>query len=184
MGYAIATEAAKKNAEVVLVSGPTCLPCPPGVQRVQVESAQQMYDAVHERVAGMAIFIAVAAVADYRPVAVAGQKIKKNADSMTIELEKTPDILASVAALKTGRPYTVGFAAETQNVLGYARGKLEKKQLDMIAANDVSDDRIGFASDDNQIYLLTPDDTIDLGRASKMALASAMLDEIAARINA
>lgn len=182
MGYAMAEQAVVMGAKTTLVSGPTCLACPPEVTRIDVQSAQEMYAAVHQRVADSDVFIAVAAVADYRPVNQAAQKIKKNADEITLTLVKNPDILASVGQLETHRPYTVGFAAETENVLGYARGKLEKKRLDMICANDVSQTGLGFGSDRNQIYLLTPNHTLDLGLARKTDLATLILNEIAARL--
>ncbi len=183
MGYAVAAAAVELGAKVTLISGPTCLPCPDGVERINVESAQQMYDAVHKQVSLADLFIAVAAVADYRPVDIAHNKIKKQDDSMTLTLEKTPDILASVGKLKINRPFTVGFAAETQNVLAYARSKLEAKQVDMIAANDVSQSGLGFGSDHNQLYLLTHDDTLDLGIGTKHSLAHAMLTEIAKHVH-
>lgn len=182
MGYAIATEAAGMGAKVCLVSGPTCLPCPYEVERIDVRAAQEMYEAVHQRAGQYDVFIAVAAVADYRPVEAAQQKIKKGAEKITLELVKNPDILASVGRLEKNRPFTVGFAAETENVIGYARGKLEKKQLDMICANDVSQSGSGFGSDQNHIFLLTPDDTIDLGLRHKTELATTLLKEIAARL--
>lgn len=184
MGYAIATQAVAMGAEVILVSGPTCLVCPSRVRRIGIESAQQMYDAVHQNLAGVDIFIGVAAVADYSPVSVVKEKIKKSANRMTLELVKTPDILSSVGQLQSNRPYTVGFAAETDNVLAYARGKLEAKTLDMIAANDVSQAGLGFGSDQNQLYVLTDDDTQDLGVGSKALLAQLLLEMIAMNVRA
>lgn len=152
MGYAIASAAAAEGAEVVLVSGPVNLPEPAGVHVVHVESAEQMHAAVHDTIGDTDIFIAAAAVADYRPVAVVEQKIKKNDAAMQLSLVRCPDILASVAGLEVA-PFTIGFAAETENVLDYARGKLEKKRLDMIVANRVGSD-CGFDRDDNAATVL------------------------------
>ena len=147
MGYAMASAAAAQGADVVLVSGPVNLGEPPGMEVVYVESAEEMYTATHAAVEGADIFIAAAAVADYRPLAVVEQKIKKKDEAMSLELTRCPDILASVAALDEA-PFTVGFAAETENVVEYARGKLAKKNLDMIVANRVGRD-CGFDRDDN-----------------------------------
>jgi phosphopantothenoylcysteine decarboxylase/phosphopantothenate--cysteine ligase len=147
MGYAIASAAVAQGAQVVLLSGPVSLAEPPGMEVVNVESAKEMFAATHEAIGGADIFIAAAAVADYRPADIVEQKIKKNDKSMSLELTRCPDILASVSALDAA-PFTVGFAAETENLVGYARGKLEKKKLDMIVANRVGRDH-GFDRDDN-----------------------------------
>jgi phosphopantothenoylcysteine decarboxylase/phosphopantothenate--cysteine ligase len=152
MGYAMASAAAAQGAKVVLVSGPVNLPELSGVEVVNVESAQEMYAATHDAVAGADIFIAAAAVADYRPADVSEQKIKKTDEAMTLALTRCPDILASVAALEAA-PFTMGFAAETENLIDYARGKLTKKRLDMIVANRVGRDR-GFDRDDNAATVL------------------------------
>jgi phosphopantothenoylcysteine decarboxylase/phosphopantothenate--cysteine ligase len=149
MGYAMARAAVAQDAEVILVSGPVDLPEPPGVEVCKVTTAQEMYDATHAVIADADIFVAAAAVADYRPASRSAQKIKKTQEQMSIELVRCPDILASVAALEDG-PFTVGFAAETQNVEEYAKSKLEKKKLDMIIANEVGMDR-GFDSDENAV---------------------------------
>jgi phosphopantothenoylcysteine decarboxylase/phosphopantothenate--cysteine ligase len=169
MGYAIASAAAAEGANVVLVSGPVNLPVPPGVEVINVESAKEMYDATHEAVFGADVFIAAAAVADYRPADTAEQKIKKNDEKMSLQLTRCPDILASVAALESA-PFTVGFAAETENVTGYARGKLEKKKLNMIVANQVGKDR-GFDRDDNAVTVLWQDGEKDFPSASKIEIA-------------
>ncbi len=182
MGYMLAAAAVKSGAEVILVSGPTCLKAPVNTKLISVETAEEMYAAVHQHVATADVFIAVAAVADYRPAKVVDQKIKKNADRMTIELIKNPDILASVGALSQNRPFTVGFAAETQDVAHYARGKLQRKNLDMIAANDVSIKGLGFGSNRNRLLLITQDQTIDLGTADKSVLAEQLLTHIAQRL--
>jgi phosphopantothenoylcysteine decarboxylase/phosphopantothenate--cysteine ligase len=149
MGYAMARAAAAAGAEVVLISGPVELTTPDNVQRVGVESAKEMFAATHERIDNIDIFIAAAAVADYSAASTPENKIKKSEAEMSIELKRTPDILASVAKLAKG-PFTVGFAAETEKLREYARSKLEKKKLDMIIANQVGENR-GFDSDENTV---------------------------------
>ncbi|MCH8071006.1 MAG: bifunctional phosphopantothenoylcysteine decarboxylase/phosphopantothenate--cysteine ligase CoaBC [Proteobacteria bacterium] len=149
MAYAMARAAAAAGAEVVLISGPVDLTTPDGIQRVDVESAGEMFAATHERIDNIDIFIAAAAVADYSAASVQENKIKKTEAEMSIELVRTPDILASVAQLENG-PFTVGFAAETEKLREYAISKLEKKNLDMIVANQVGRNR-GFDSDDNKV---------------------------------
>lgn len=178
MGFSLAEAAAEAGAQVTLISGPVNLPTPERVTRVDVNSAQDMYEATSCKIADHDIFIASAAVADYTPINIADQKIKKHTDSMVIELKPTVDIVASVAALPN-KPFTVGFAAETQNVIGYAQGKLEKKNLDMIVANDVSVEGIGFNSDDNAVIVITPDSQTELPKASKRQLARSIIDLIA-----
>lgn len=178
MGYALAEAAAEAGAKVTLISGPVNLETPERVTRIDVTTAQEMYDAAITMAPHSDIFIASAAVADYTPVTVADQKIKKHPNAMTIELKPTLDIVASIASLKD-KPFTVGFAAETQNVLGYAKGKLEKKNLDMIVANDVSAEGIGFNSDDNAVTLITADAQAELPRASKRQLARHIIAMIA-----
>jgi phosphopantothenoylcysteine decarboxylase/phosphopantothenate--cysteine ligase len=174
MGYAIASAAAAQGANVVLVSGPVNLARPAGIDVVNVESAKEMYAATHEAIGDADIFIAAAAVADYRPANVVKQKIKKNDDSMTLELKRCPDILASVAALDVA-PFTVGFAAETENVIEYARGKLEKKKLDMIVANRVGRNR-GFDSDDNAATVLWNNGEKSYPTTSKLDLARKLIE--------
>ena len=147
MGYAIAAAARALGAHVTLVTGPVVLEEPRGIDVHKVETAEEMYAATHERIADSDIFIAAAAVSDYRPADRAEQKIKKTNDTMSLDLVRSPDILASVAALDDA-PFTVGFAAETENVREYALGKLENKRLDMIIANRVGSD-CGFDYDDN-----------------------------------
>jgi len=178
MGYALAEAAVEAGARVTLISGPVNLAKPERVERINVGSAQEMYEATMAEISHCDIFIASAAVADYTPVAVADQKIKKHADAMSIELKPTVDIVASVAA-QDNKPFTVGFAAETQNVIGYARGKLEKKKLDMIIANDVSVEGIGFNSDDNAVIVISPNKQTELPRASKQQLARTIIELIA-----
>ena len=178
MGYSLAAAMRQAGAEVVLVSGPVSLPVPAGVKLVSVESAQQMQAETHAVMTdGCDIFIATAAVADYRPVNSADQKIKKSADSLNIELIKNPDILAEVAA-GDHRPFCVGFAAETQNVESYARQKLVKKNVNMVIANDVSRSDIGFNSDYNTVTIITADQTETLPRLSKVALAEQLVQYI------
>jgi len=178
MGYALAEAAAEAGAQVTLISGPVTLATPERVTRINVSSAQQMYEAAIEQAPKSDVFIASAAVADYTPIDVADQKIKKHPDSMMIKLKPTIDIVASVAALES-KPFVVGFAAETQNVIGYAQGKLTKKNLDMIVANDVSVEGIGFNSDDNAVIVISADHQIELPKASKRQLARNIVDLIA-----
>src|SRR5690606_22964133 len=182
MGYALAEAAAAAGAQTTLIAGPVHLATPDRVQRVDVESARQMFDAVMARIAECDVFIASAAVADYRPHSVADQKIKKqNSETMTIELVRNPDIVASVAAL-TPHPFTVGFAAETQSVQAYARDKLERKKLDMIVANDVAATGIGFNSDNNAVTVLWPGGQVQLGERAKSVLARDLIGLIANRL--
>ncbi|MDX1268277.1 MAG: bifunctional phosphopantothenoylcysteine decarboxylase/phosphopantothenate--cysteine ligase CoaBC, partial [Oceanisphaera sp.] len=179
MGFALATAAAELGAEVTLVSGPVSLATPAGVQRLDVESAAQMHAAVMAGIDTQQIFIACAAVADYAPKTVASHKIKKTAaDTMVIELTKNPDIVASVAALPN-KPFTVGFAAETRDVEKYARDKLSRKKLDMIAANNVAMTGQGFNSDDNALTVFWSTGQTELPLAGKTDLARHLLTLIA-----
>ncbi len=179
MGYAMASAAAAQGADVILVSGPVNLPEPPGVEVRHVVTAQEMYDATHACIADADIFVAAAAVADYRPVAPGDQKIKKTAESMRIDLVRCPDILASVAALDGG-PFTVGFAAETEKVDEYARAKLTNKKLDMIIANRVGSD-CGFDRDENAVAVFWPDGEQRFAEAPKSQLAASLIELVAAR---
>ena len=172
MGFAMAAAMRAAGAEVVLVSGPVALPTPPGVRRVDVESAEQMYAAVQRELPGTAIFIATAAVADYRPVACAPQKIKKNSETLALELTRTTDILAQVSA-SAQRPFMVGFAAETNAVEHYALAKLLAKNLDLIAANEVGHAK-AFDCDDNSLLVLWRGGRVELPVASKQELARAL----------
>jgi phosphopantothenoylcysteine decarboxylase/phosphopantothenate--cysteine ligase len=181
MGYAIAAAAAEAGARVVLVSGPTALPSPERVRTVRVASAREMHDAVHEHVRGAQVFIGAAAVADYRPLAVSATKIKKDAERMTLELVRNPDILASVAALKSP-PFTVGFAAETEDVERNARAKLERKQADLIAGNLVGVAGRGFEADENGLLLVDREGATELPVQSKDKLARALIGEVARRL--
>ena len=154
MGFAVAEAAALAGARVMLVSGPVSLKTPPGVERMDVESAVEMHKAVMQRVRQADIFIATAAVADYRAASPADQKIKKTRDALTLELVRNPDILAEVAALRSHRPFTVGFAAETHDVVHYAEDKRRRKNLDLIAANQVGVAGSGFESEQNELHVL------------------------------
>jgi phosphopantothenoylcysteine decarboxylase/phosphopantothenate--cysteine ligase len=177
MGFAVAAAARDAGAEVVLVAGPVQLPTPRGVRRIDVESAADMLAAVQQEVAAADVFISTAAVADYRPAQPAPQKIKKTASSLGVDLERTVDILATVAAAPS-RPFVVGFAAETENVEQHARGKLLRKNLDMIAANEVGDDKV-FEKDDNALMVLWGGGRRDLGPGSKTAIAHELVALIA-----
>lgn len=185
MGFAIAEAAANMGAEVTLISGPVALATPANVTRIDVESAEQMHKAAMEHAVINDIFISCAAVADYRPSNVAEQKIKKTSDNdhMQINMVKNPDIVASVAALTKQRPFTVGFAAETQDVEQYARSKLKKKNLDLICANDVSVAGLGFNSNDNALHLYWNNGEQALATASKAQLAKQLLNIIAEQFN-
>jgi len=182
MGYAVAEAARDAGAEVVLVSGPVNLPAPPGLRRVCVETAEQMMSAVNADLQGTDVFIAAAAVSDYRPVQVSSEKIKKTSDSLLLALSRTPDILATVAAGKQ-RPFVVGFAAETQNVERNALAKLEGKRLDMIAANQVGDG-LAFDCDDNALTVYWPGGKRELPKAGKSKLAAQLIAVIAEKFAA
>ncbi|EKO3735502.1 bifunctional phosphopantothenoylcysteine decarboxylase/phosphopantothenate--cysteine ligase CoaBC [Vibrio metschnikovii] len=177
MGFAIAEAAATLGAEVTLISGPVTLTTPAKVKRINVQSALEMHAAVMDHAQQHDVFISCAAVADYRPDVVATQKIKKTeqSDTLCITMVKNPDIVASVAALTERRPFTVGFAAETQDVEKYALGKLTKKKLDMICANDVSITGQGFDSNDNALTVYWSNGQHALPLSSKRELAQALM---------
>ena len=180
MGYAIAAAAAELGAEVTLVSGPVALATPANVNRVDVISAEDMHQAVDQHAGECDIFIGCAAVADYRPKDVADQKIKKSSSEMAIELTRNVDILAEVAK-RDDRPFCVGFAAETQDVEKYARGKLQKKKLDLIAANNVATSGQGFNADNNALTLYWADGQHDLPLCSKQQLAMQLVELVLQR---
>lgn len=182
MGYALAQASVDAGALTTLVSGPVNLAPPEHVRCLGVESAEQMLERCLELMPECDIFIACAAVADYRPAVVEQQKIKKGAGRITLELTRNPDIVAAVAASEN-RPFTVGFAAETNDVLSYARDKMQRKDLDMIFANDVSDQSIGFNSDVNEVTALWRDGEQMLERAGKGAIARQIVELIAKQIN-
>jgi phosphopantothenoylcysteine decarboxylase/phosphopantothenate--cysteine ligase len=178
MGYALAQAAVDAGAVTTLVSGPVSLDPPEHAKCHRVESAQEMLESCLDLVADCDIFIACAAVADYRPAQIEGQKIKKGAEEISLQLVKNPDIVNAVAAGERA-PFTVGFAAETQNVLGYARDKMQRKGLNMIIANDVSDHGIGFNSDENEVTVLWETGEQALSRAGKPTIARQIMDLIA-----
>lgn len=177
MGYALASAAQRRGAHVMLVSGPTDLPAPEGVDWVPVRTTQQMRDAVIDRAAQATIIIKAAAVADYRPVAPRQQKIKRGNDHFTLELEPTPDILAELGRTKSNQ-ILVGFAAETENVSASARNKLTRKNADMIVANDVTQAGAGFDTDTNVVTLFLRDNReIALPKMTKAEVAEKILDQ-------
>ena len=179
MGFAVARAAADAGAEVVLIAGPVNLPTPPRVIRVDVENTQQMCDEAMQRIDGVDIYVGAAAISDYRPKAVAVQKIKKSADTFSLEMVKSPDLLANIAALDNG-PFTVGFAAETEKLEHYATDKLNRKKLDMIIANLVGEN-LCFDADDNEVVVLWHEGRKPLPRLSKPELARRLIEIIASR---
>jgi phosphopantothenoylcysteine decarboxylase/phosphopantothenate--cysteine ligase len=184
MGYAIAAAAKRRGAEVTLISGPTALAAPEGVKLVAIESASQMYDAVMAALPQADIVIKAAAVADFAPAHVAERKMKKQpgVDSLTLELKKSPDILAAIGALSP-RPFLVAFAAETDALEANAREKLVRKGADLIVANDVSDHAIGFDSAENEAVVFGRDGSeTRIARAPKSVVAERILDLVVARL--
>jgi phosphopantothenoylcysteine decarboxylase/phosphopantothenate--cysteine ligase len=182
MGFAIARAAAEAGAEVTLVAGPVHLPTPAGVQRIDVRSAQQMHDAVLPLACAHGIFVATAAVADWRPVAAAEQKIKKDGSGRvpSFDMTENPDILAAVARLPPAqRPYCVGFAAESHDVLRHAREKRIRKGVPLIVANHGP---ATFGRDDNALVLVDARGELELPRADKLSLARALVAQIAQRL--
>lgn len=180
MGFAIAQAAAQAGANVTLVAGPVTLSTPTLCNRIDVTTADEMLKACEELVPSTDIFISTAAVADYKACSVADNKIKKTGDELTLTFVKNPDILATVSN-RQDRPFCVGFAAESQNVEDYARGKLTKKKLDMIAANDITAEGLGFNSDKNALHVIWQDGDKQLPATSKNALAEQLLALIAER---
>jgi phosphopantothenoylcysteine decarboxylase/phosphopantothenate--cysteine ligase len=178
MGYALAEAARDAGARVTIISGPVRLEGPEKVTVIRVESASEMLTASLEQQHNCDIFIAAAAVADYRPLQVAQQKIKKSGEQIHMALVKNPDIVATIAQLEQG-PFVVGFAAETQDVATYARGKLTSKNLNMIIANDVSNTDIGFNSDSNSVTAFWGENQQDFPRASKSTLSHELIELIA-----
>ncbi|QYN43332.1 bifunctional phosphopantothenoylcysteine decarboxylase/phosphopantothenate--cysteine ligase CoaBC [Gilliamella sp. ESL0443] len=186
MGYAIAQAAAEIGATVNLISGPVNLATPNNVNRINVKSANEMYDVALKLAKKSSIFISCAAVADYRAETIATKKIKKTDDSneLVIKLVKNPDIVANIASLKKGRPFVVGFAAETNNIKAYALKKLTTKNLDLICANDVSDKKIGFNSDQNALTLYWQNGEQTLPLSNKQELAKELLQAVITRYKA
>lgn len=179
MGFAVAAACQAAGAEVELIAGPVNLPTPIGVRRYNVETAQEMMSKADECVGRADIFIATAAVVDYRPIQYQDQKIKKTVDTMAVKLEKTPDILATLSHRETNL-FTVGFAAETTNVEQYARDKMQRKNLDMVCANQVGKD-MGFDTDDNALAVYWPGGQQQMGPQHKRALAQDLVELIAMR---
>ena len=179
MGYALAEAAVEAGAQVTLVSGPVNIKPPASCNFISVETAQEMYDAVMHHVSGKDVYIGTAAVADYSPTKVEGSKIKKDGsnESLVLEMKENQDILKTVSD-KEDRPYVVGFAAETEDLLKNARKKLEKKKLDLIIANDVSDKSIGFDSEENEVTLITNSEEVLLDRSSKKKIAKRIVEFI------
>jgi phosphopantothenoylcysteine decarboxylase/phosphopantothenate--cysteine ligase len=182
MGYALAAAAREAGADVVLVSGPVALPAPAGIRKVDVETADELYAKVHDEIKGVDIFVGCAAVSDYRPQKAAAHKIKRTSTELDLALVRSPDTLASVAQLPSP-PFTVGFAAETQDVARHAREKLEKKRIDMIAANQVGRD-CGFDRETNALTVYWPGGELALGEGSKPKLARRLVELIAERYRA
>ncbi|MDD2661447.1 MAG: bifunctional phosphopantothenoylcysteine decarboxylase/phosphopantothenate--cysteine ligase CoaBC [Methylococcales bacterium] len=182
MGYALANAALNAGAEVTLVSGPVALAAPANIELVNVETAAQMHEAVMSRAPDHAIYIGAAAVADYSPVILEPEKIKKQDEQTTIILQKTKDILAEVARLDK-RPFTVGFAAETHDLEAYARDKLARKKLDMIAANWVGRELGGFDSEQNALHVFWENGGETLEMTDKTRLAEQLISLIAGRFN-
>ncbi|QTM01224.1 bifunctional phosphopantothenoylcysteine decarboxylase/phosphopantothenate--cysteine ligase CoaBC [Mannheimia sp. ZY171111] len=182
MGYSIAKAFAERGANVTLISGPVNLPTPDNVERINVQSAIEMEQQAVKFAQKSAIFIGCAAVSDYRMAEVSDQKIKKteNSDILTLTLVKNPDIIANVANLAENRPFVVGFAAETQNIAEYAKTKLQRKNLDMICANDVSGGQV-FGQDQNSLHLFWQNGEKKLPLADKEKLAESLVQEIVDR---
>ena len=178
MGYAIAEAATDAGANCVLISGPVSLPVPANLKLVSVTSAADMHKAVMAEIDDADIFVGSAAVADYRPVDVAEQKIKKSQDDMTLHLVKNTDILSEVSH-RDNRPFTVGFAAESEKIIEHAQSKLERKKLDLIIANDISRSDIGFNQDDNELILLSSSGQETLPKDTKRILAKTIVARIA-----
>ncbi len=178
MGYALAAAAVHKGHDVLLISGPTCLDVPTGIDFLPVESAAEMFDAVKHWIGRMDVAIFAAAVADYRPATVPEHKIKKTGETLTLELVRNPDVLGSARREFAFTGLLVGFAAETENLEANARDKLTRKGCDLIIANDVSRPDIGFDSNDNEVLLVHPDHAVTLPKADKEHLAFHILEAV------
>ena len=177
MGYALAAAAVEHGWEVVMVSGPVSLISPDKARLVKVESAAEMAEAIHAEAHDADLVIMAAAVADYTPKNVSERKIKKTSGSLTIELEATEDILLTLGKSKPEGQVLVGFAAESENLLANAQDKMQRKNLDWIAANDISKDDRGFASDNNSVILLSKDGRkIEIPKTSKTNIARQILE--------
>ena len=183
MGYAIAKDARRRGAEVTLVSGPTQLDCPEGVKRIDVRSALEMYEAVHKEFEWADVVIKTAAVADFRPKELSDHKIKKNNANMILELVPNPDILQSLGERKNHQ-ILVGFAAETQNVIEYAKQKIAKKNLDFIVANNIASQGAGFKGDTNIVTIIERDGNMtEYEKMSKTEVGDVILDKVKAYLN-
>jgi phosphopantothenoylcysteine decarboxylase/phosphopantothenate--cysteine ligase len=182
MGYAIAERAARRGASVVLVSAPTHLPEPAGVEVVPVRSAREMAAAIRDRRDDLDAIVMAAAVADYRPAEASEHKLEKSEGPMTVELTRNPDILAGLGEWRAesgrGAPMLVGFAVQTRDLVGAARRKLEKKKVDLIVANDAS---VSFGKDTNRVVLVDADGEEELPELSKREVADRILDRVARR---
>ena len=178
MGYAIATVCARRGASVTLVSGPTALKKPQFVRTVEITTAKEMFEAVAGRASEQDIIVKAAAVADYRPKSVSSEKMKKKDGELTLELERTDDILAWLGGHKRPGQFLCGFAMETQDLIGNARQKLQKKNLDMIVANSLRVEGAGFGGDTNVVTMITENEEISLGKISKEETASKIMDRI------
>ena len=178
MGYAIATVCARRGASVTLVSGPTALKKPQFVRMVEITTAKEMFEAVAGRASEQDIIVKAAAVADYRPKSVSSEKMKKKDGELTLELERTDDILAWLGGHKRPGQFLCGFAMETQDLIGNARQKLQKKNLDMIVANSLRVEGAGFGGDTNVVTMITENEELSLGKMSKEEIASKIMDRI------
>lgn len=179
MGYALAEAALQFGAKVNLISGPVTIKAPTGVNLINIESAEELLTESLTYAPQSDAFIGCAAVADYRAASIATQKMKKQGDELTLTLTKNPDVIAAIANLTQNRPYTVGFAAETQNVESYAKGKLQNKNLDMICANGVSKSGLGFNSDHNALTLYWHNEQLELPTTSKVEIARKVIEQLA-----
>ena len=178
MGYAIATVCARRGASVTLVSGPTALKKPQFVRTVEITTAKEMFEAVAGRASEQDIIVKAAAVADYRPKSVSSEKMKKKDGELALELERTDDILAWLGGHKRPGQFLCGFAMETQDLIGNARQKLQKKNLDMIVANSLRVEGAGFGGDTNVVTMITENEELSLGKMSKEETASKIMDRI------
>lgn len=183
MGFALAQAAVEAGAKVTLIAGPVALDTPERVERIDVVSAIDMLAAVEQQLTTMSLFVASAAVADFRPANPLDSKIKKtaDADTMSLDMVKNPDILAAIAAAKTDL-FTVGFAAETDNLIAHAKDKLQRKDIDMIVANDVSRDDIGFGADANEVTVICSKEQLTIEKCDKQHLARRLIQLIAERL--
>lgn len=179
MGFAVAEAAQKRGAKVTVVCGATNVNPPENIEVIRAVSAQEMFEAVMQKLSSATVFIGAAAVADYRPKQIAEVKIKKTVNNIfNLELEKTPDILANVSANRHENLLVIGFAAETNNVVNYAKSKMEKKNLDLVVANDITKKGAGFNSDTNIATIISRENEVDLPLMRKRELADKILDEM------